>query len=134
MADDSFEIAQGDVRLRIEGLNATLRKLSKAGADAGDMKALMHSIGMLVVNAANPPIGATGKLSGSLRAGKGKTKAVVRAGGARAPYAGVVHYGWPARNIAPNPFITNALQAQQGNALAKLNDGIQDILRKNSLT
>lgn len=133
MAEDSFQITNGDVRVRIEGLGQTLRKLSKAGADATDMKDLMHSIGMLVVNAASPPVGATGKLAGSLRAGRGKTKAVVRAGGARVPYAGVIHYGWPARNIAPNPFITDALRKQQGAAFSMLEDGIQAILRKNDL-
>lgn len=132
MADDSFELVNGDVRVRITGLNQTLRKLSQAGADAQDMKALMHEIGMLVVNAASPPV-LSGALKGSLRAGRGKTKAVVRAGGARIPYAGVIHYGWPARNIEPNPFITDALRRQQGAAFNKLEDGIQAILRKNDL-
>ncbi|NTW39347.1 MAG: hypothetical protein HGA44_05560, partial [Cellulomonadaceae bacterium] len=60
MADD-FEIVQGDVRLRVEGLGRTLRALSKAGADAQDMKDLMHAIGTLVVRAADPPV-----LSGAL--------------------------------------------------------------------
>lgn len=132
MADD-FTIVNGDVRVRVEGLGQTLRKMSKAGADAQDMKDLMHSIGMLVVNAAAPPH-LSGALAGSLRAGRGKTKAVVRAGGARVPYAGVVHYGWPARGIAPNPFILNALQAQRSNVLGKLDDGIEELLRKNDLT
>lgn len=132
MSDD-FEIASGDVRVRIEGLGRTLRALSKAGADAQDMKALMHEIGMLVVNAANPPT-KSGQLKATMRAGKGKTKAVVRAGGARVPYAGVIHYGWPSRNIEPNPFFIDALQSQRGNAVNKLDEGIGDLLRKNGLT
>lgn len=129
---DTIDLGSGDVRVRIEGLGRTLRAMSKAGADAQDMKNLMHDIGMLVVNAANPPE-LSGRLAGSLRAGRGKTKAVVRAGGARVPYAGVIHYGWPARNIAPNPFITDALQRQRGRALNMLDDGIQNILKKNDL-
>lgn len=129
---DDFEVVQGDVRLRVEGLGRTIRALSKSGADAQDMKDLMHSIGTLVVRAANPPV-LTGRLSTTLRAGRGKTKAVVRAGGARAPYAGVIHYGWPARNIAPNQFLTEALNRQRRNVLAALDEGLAEILRKNNL-
>ena len=132
MSDD-FEIVSGDVRLRVEGLGRTLRALSKAGADSEDMKDLMHRIGTLVVRAANPPV-LSGRLSGTIRAGRGKTKAVVRAGGARAPYAGVVHYGWPARNIAPNQFLTEALSRRRGDALRALDQGIADLLKKNHLT
>lgn len=122
----------GNVEVRVEGLNRTIRALSKAGADAQEMKALMHSIGMLVVNAAVIP-NRTGRLEASVRAGKGKTKAVVRAGGARVPYAGVIHYGWPARNIAPNEFLRIALQRQQQAVLSTLNAGLDDLLRKNNL-
>lgn len=122
----------GNVEVRVEGLNRTIRALSKAGADAQEMKALMHSIGMLVVNAAVIP-NRTGRLEASVRAGKGKTKAVVRAGGARVPYAGVIHYGWPARNIAPNEFLRIALQRQQQAVLGTLNAGLDDLLRKNNL-
>ncbi len=130
MAD--YEFTQGDVRVSITGLNAALRALSQAGADAQSMKDLMHSVGMVVVNGANPPA-LTGRLSASVRAGRGKTKAVVRAGGARIPYAGVIHYGWPARNIAPNPFLSNALAAKRPEAFSVFEEGIQELLKKNGL-
>ena len=129
---DTFEVVNGPARIQIKGLGRTMRKLSKAGADAEDMKTLMHSIGMLVVNAAAPPV-KTGRLAATLRAGRGKTKAVVRAGGARAPYAGVVHYGWPARNIKAQPFFVTALQSKRGEAFKMLDQGINDILRDNDL-
>ena len=128
-----FDITTGDVRLRVEGLGSTLRAMSKAGADAQDMKALMHALGTLVVQAAQPPV-LEGRLSGTIRAGRGKTKAVVRAGGRAAPYAGVIHYGWPARNIEAQPFLTEALNSQRGNILNALDDGLGDLLRKNKLT
>lgn len=127
-----FEVANGDARLRVRGLSKTLRALSEAGADAEDMKSLMHRIGTLVVRAATPPV-LTGRLASTMRAGKGKTKAVVRAGGARAPYAGVVHYGWPAKNKPPNEFMTEALNRRKGAVLSELNEGLGDILTKNNL-
>lgn len=128
-----MEFGEGAARVRVEGLGKTLRALSKAGADAQDMKDLMHEIGMMVVRASNPPT-ISGKLSNSMRAGRGKTKAVVRAGGARIPYGGVIHFGWPARNIAPNPFFQRALMVQRGAVINKLDRGIGEILRKNDLT
>lgn len=129
-----LDFTAGDnVRIRVEGLSRTLRALSKAGADAGDMRNLMHSIGMLVVRAAHPPV-LTGRLAGTLRAGKGKTKAVVRAGGARAPYAGVIHYGWPARGIPAQPYLTQALNRTRSDVFATLDRGLADLLRNNNLT
>ncbi len=133
MAGDDFEVVSGDMRLRVEGLGRTLRSMSKAGADAEDMKDLMHSIGEVVVRAAQPPT-LSGALARTIRAGRGKTKAVVRAGGARAPYAGVIHYGWPARNIEPHPFLTDAIKQTRSQLLHHLDEGLGDILRKNNLT
>lgn len=133
MTPADLDVATDGTRVRVEGLRATVRAMSKAGASAEDMKELMHSIGTLVVRSATPPV-LTGALSLTLRAGRGKTKAVVRAGGARAPYAGVIHYGWPARNIPANPFLTTALQRQRPAILAALDSGLADILRKTDLT
>lgn len=130
--DDTFEVANGDVRIRVTGLRKTMRDLERAGADATDMKELIHDLGQIVVNATTVP-SMTGNLAGTVRAGRGKTKAVVRAGGARAPYAGVIHYGWPAHNIAPQPYLVDALQRERGAVVEALNEGIEDILRKNDL-
>lgn len=131
MSED-FQVANGDVRLRVSGLARAVRDLEAAGAQTQDMRQLMHSVGMLVVRAADAPV-RTGRLDTTIRAGRGKTKAVVRAGGARAPYAGVRHYGWPARNIAPAPFLTDAIQEQRGSILQAIDAGIEEILRKHDL-
>ena len=134
MADaDDFTIADGGVTMRVEGLGKTLRELGKAGAKAEDMRELMHTIGQIVVDAADIPT-ASGRLAGTVRAGKGKTKAVVRAGGARAPYAGVRHYGWPAHNIEAAPFLTDAINSRRSAVLAALDSGIADLIRSADLT
>ena len=118
------------VEVRLKGLRKTIRALEEAGAEAGDMKELMHSVGMIVVNAANPPTGPTGRLATTLRAGRGKTKAVIRAGGARARYAGVVHYGDPKTTRPPNLFLIRAIQSQQGRILTALTSGIDKIIKE----
>jgi phage gpG-like protein len=96
------------------------------------MKQLMYDIGMLVVRASLPPV-LTGRLRDSIRAGRGKTKAVVRAGGAQVPYAPIIHYGYPARNIQARPYLLEALQIERGDVFEKLDEGITAILRKNNL-
>ena len=130
MAGD-FTQASGGVRVTVKGLSKTSRALSKAGADAKDMKDLMHRIGSLVVGAAQPPV-KSGRLKASIRAGRGKTKSVVRAGGARIPYAGVIHYGGY-HNISPHPFLVRAVQQERPAVLSTLDKGIDEILRKNGL-
>jgi len=122
----------GSNSVRIDGLSKATKALEKAGVDAQDLKTLMHEIGMVVVRAANVPT-RTGRLAASLKAGKGKTKAVVRAGGARVPYAGVVHYGWPAHNMQPQSFLSEALESHKTEVFNKLEDGIDDVLKRNNL-
>lgn len=130
---DSFEITNGPGRIRVEGLRTAQRQLAAAGASADDLKDLMQSIGSIVVGAANPP-SRSGQLASTIRAGRGKTKAVVRAGGAKAPYAGVIHYGWPARGIPARPFLTDALQANRSRIFEQLDRGIADLLKQHDLT
>lgn len=132
VADVNFE--RDGVQIRIDGLRKTLRALEAAGTAAEDMRDLMHSLGLIVVNAAQPATPTlTGALRGTLRAGRGKTKAVIRAGTAAVPYAGVQHYGWPARGINATNFLTNAVQSTRNTTFAALDEGIGDLLKKQNL-
>lgn len=133
---------QGDIRvqmagLRVEvkGLTDTLKALDMAGADAQDMRELMHSTGNIIASAARPlaPV-KTGRMAATIRAGRGKTKAVIRAGTrSRTPYAGVVHYGWPQKNIRESMFLVRAFEQKRGEALSHIQQGLRDLLRKNRL-
>lgn len=117
----------------VEGLSQVLAKLRAAGDDLEDMRELNHRLGKLVISNARPPRD-SGELAGTLRAGKGKTKAVVRAGyKSRGAHAGVVHYGNPHRGSRSNPFLTDALKRSQRRVLTELVKGIDALLRKNSL-
>lgn len=117
----------------VEGVNEVIKKLRAANADLSVMSDLMHSLGLIVIAHANVPRD-SGELAGTLRAGRGKTKAVVRAGYAkRAAYAGVIHYGTPDGNIRPQPFLTDALKRSQSQVITALTNGTNDILRSNNL-
>lgn len=47
-----------------------------------------------------------------------------------APYAAPIHWGWPARNIAPNLFATKAIEQTQEAWLDVYSDALQEDLGK----
>lgn len=118
--------------VRVEGLSKLNRELRKSGADVQKMNEVMHAIGMAVVNAANVPV-KTGRLKSTLRAGKGRTKAVVRMGGARAPYAGVIEYGWRARGITGSMAVNKARDSRKAESQRMIREGVDNILKQNNL-
>jgi hypothetical protein len=119
--------------VEVRGLRELNKALAKAAEDSKDLSALMHKVGMIVVRAAQPPR-RTGNLANSLRAGRGKTKAVVRAGNnGSIPYGRVMEYGWAARNVSPRLFLNKA-RAEKANEIERaIFAGIDDIIRKNKL-
>lgn len=127
-ADGTYD--GGPVKVTVKGIGRLNRALAKAGSDAGNMRELMHSIGMIAVREAQARVPVlTGTLRDNIRAGRGKTKAVVRAGGARVPYAGVIHYGTPDNAYQPTNFLITAIQTRRGEILNRFNQGLEQILR-----
>lgn len=126
-----------EVGYRVYGLNRAVRALNKAGANSEDMRDLMHEVGEVVAERARElaPKGKTHRLASSIRAGRGKTKAVIRAGYERKTmrYAGVINYGWPSHNLSPRPFMTQALNERKTQALSTLSEGLNEILRNADL-
>lgn len=121
---------------RVDGLNRAIRAATKAGADSENMRELMHSIGEIVAGRGRALAPARSRhMRDSIRAGRGKTKAVVRTGfeSKRLPYAGVVHYGWPARHIKPSNFMLKAIEQTRGEVITRLETGLGEILDRNNL-
>lgn len=106
--------ADASVTVKVENLSALRRELRKAGDDLGDLKDANASVAQLVATAAaSRAPRRTGTLAGTVRGNRAAGKATVNAGGARVPYAGPVHYGWPAHHIEPHPFVIDAAQATE---------------------
>lgn len=95
--------------VRIEGARELRRQLRAASDDLGDLRAAHAEAGRIVepVAKGRAPV-RSGALRASVRSSGTKTAAVVRAGYARVPYARPIHWGWPARNIRPQPFVWDA--------------------------
>ncbi|PDQ34131.1 MAG: hypothetical protein B5766_12935 [Candidatus Lumbricidophila eiseniae] len=118
----------------VEGITQLNRRLRAAGSDLSQMSELMHRVGTIVIQNAHPPRD-TGALAGTLRAGRGTTKAVVRAGYKhRGKHAGVIHYGDPHRGRRAQPFLTDALTRSRTQVIREITRGIDTIMRTNHLT
>lgn len=80
----------------------------------------------------------SGRLRDSLRVTGGKASAFVRAGFARIPYAGVIHYGTTATsgrpsNIRAQPFLDDAADNKRGEVIERavkaLDEFIEETIR-----
>ena len=100
--------------VRLEGARELRRTLRAAGDDLGDLKrAHAEAAGIVVPVAQAGAPRETGKLAATIRGSGTKTQAIVRAGFAAVPYAGVQEWGWPARNIPAQPYLIPAGQATE---------------------
>ena len=136
---DSFDINTGDVRVRVTGLRDLVRNLERAGVDAQDIKEVMQDAGEIVARRASwlaPK--RTGALANNMRVGKAKTKATIKVGSARVPYARFVYFGRYDQAKgglyqAANPFIYNALTATRSQVFDRIELGVSEILKKHDL-
>jgi hypothetical protein len=96
--------------IKVAGLRQALKALQEIGVPAEEIKQANADAAELVLQAARPLVPVrSGKLLGTLRAGKALGKATVSAGRASVPYANPIHWGWFKRHIQPQPFFVTAL-------------------------
>lgn len=96
---------------QVVGLRTLTSTLRKAGEDLADLKDANAAAAQLVAGAARSAAPTrTGRLAGSGRGNRAAGRAQVLFGGAKARYAPVVHWGWPARGIPAQPFASQAAQ------------------------
>lgn len=127
-------LTETGTRVKVNGLKETIRALDEAGAATTDMKELMHELGLIITRSASSHVPVkSGRLQRSLRAGRGKTKAVARAGSSRVPYGPIIHYGWPSRKIPARPFLTDAVTREQHTIVNALIDGLGEIIDRLNL-
>lgn len=136
---DDIDFSNGDFKLRVEGLRKFSRDMNAAGVDAQDIKDVMYAAGLIVARRATwlAPR-RTGKLANDMRVGKGKTKANVKVGGNKVPYARFVYFGKYNESKGglyqtANPFIYEALSQTRGEVLRTIENGIEDILVRHDL-
>jgi hypothetical protein len=75
----------------------------------------------------------TGALASSVLGNPSTERAQIVAGSSTVPYAGVIEYGWPERNIKPQPYLTKTVNDNLGYIVKKYEDSIKDIVKKYDL-
>jgi hypothetical protein len=117
--------AGGRPAIEVEGAREVRAGLRRLGDRAGDLKDVHRESAEIVATAARPLIPVmTGGLLGSLRISATKSGAGVLAGGRRVPYGAVIHFGWPARGIEPQPYLYDALDERRDEVADRYADAI----------
>lgn len=75
----------------------------------------------------------TGALASSIVGNPSAEKAQILAGSEAVPYAGVIEYGWPAKNIQAQPYLTKTVNSNMGYIVAKYNENIEQSIKKYDL-
>lgn len=115
---------------KVHGLRETVRSLERLGVEAQDLKAGFRRIGNIVVAEAKVLVPVrTGRLLNTIKASNTKNKSVVRAGSARAPYAGVIHYGGY-HNIEPHPYLTTATDHKRSQVIQALDEELNTLMNR----
>lgn len=119
------------LEVRVDGVNELRLKFAKFKVKSSDLSDAWKRIGDAIADDARVLVPTlTGTLLRSIRAGKAKSRAVVRAGNNRMePYAGVIHYGGY-NNIEPHPFLTTALAQNEGRARQEVEDELDQLIRR----
>ena len=120
---------------RVTGLSQVVRALKEIGLDVDDLKDAFAAIAREAADrVARHAPRRSGRLAGDARGNRAQSKAVVTIGRASLPYAGPINYGWPARNIAPNPFMQRADAEMQPRSVQLLEDGVNTAIRRRGLS
>ena len=123
-----------EVGFRVEGLSSVVRALGGLGLDVDDLKGAFSEIAREgAEKASSYAPRKSGRLAGDVRGNRAKSKAVITAGRASVPYAGVQNYGWPKRGIAAKGFMQKADQDMQPVAIQRLEDEINRRIRARGL-
>ena len=118
--------------------------LQKAMKEAGDdmvaeLKAGNKALGEIVAARARQIVPVrSGALQKTIKATKSAGGAKVNAGTpgltSKVPYAGPIHYGWEARDIEAQPFLSDALDDVHDEVVDAYDKMIADLLKKAGLT
>jgi len=124
-------MAAGQARVQVTGAKELRRALTRMEADVKDLTLINREAAETVATEARgiAPV-LSGRLRGSIKSSATKTKGVVRAGANGIPYAGVIHFGWPAHNINAQPFIFDALASSESKVVGKYERRIADLVER----
>lgn len=115
--------------VQVRGAKELRKSLKAAGDDLAELKTVHQAVGNMVVGAARGLAPTrSGALAGSIRASRLAGGVALKAGSGSIPYAGPIHWGWPARNIKATPFIMDAAMATESEWVGLYEEELNKIL------
>lgn len=115
----------------VKGLREVVRSFDAYAGAVDDLKEANSKIGAVVAQTAKATAPyESGSLAGSIRQNRAKQKIQIKAGGARVPYAGVIEYGWPLRNIEAQPYLRRAAWDKREYVKEQYSANLQSLSRK----
>jgi len=123
-----------EANISITGVKEVLDSLKKLGRDLESNLELNKELSTTLSKKASAlaPI-LTGALASSVVGNPSAEKAQILAGSTAVPYAGVIEYGWPAKNREARPYLNPAVNNNIGYIIEKYNDSIQKAIQKYNL-
>lgn len=108
------------------------RTLKQAARDIKQLRSVNQAAAEIVAAAAKAaaPKGKTGRLAASVKAGRATNRSGRVEYGRGLPYAGPIHWGWPARGIEAQPFVSEAAQATESQWMQLYQKHVDDVLDK----
>lgn len=124
-------MASPSVGISVQGANRLRRTLRQAGDDLHELRDA-HATAARIAAQASAALAPkrTGTLSATVRGSGTKTAGVLRAGFAKVPYAGPIHWGWPSRGITPQPFLSDGAQSSEGSWLPVYESAVDGAIKK----
>ena len=114
----------GRDRVTITGTEQVSATLRKAGVSLADMtRANQDAANIVAMLARSTAPRVSGALANATQAYASKEGAGIQN---VLPYFGPIHYGWPARNIAAQPYVDEAVVATETQWLAVYEHAVQD--------
>ena len=123
-----------EANISITGVKEVLDSLKKLGRDLESNLELNKELSTTLSQKASalaPRL--TGALASSVVGNPSAEKAQILAGSTAVPYAGVIEYGWPAKNREARPYLNPAVNNNMGYIIEKYNDSIQKAIQKYNL-
>ena len=120
--------------ITVEGARELRKALRDLDGATADLKAAHADSANIVAQRAMQIVPRrSGTLGSSIRSTGQAAAGVVRSGRASVPYAGPVHFGWPRRNISPQPFLYDALDERRGEVLDMYEERVASLIKKYDL-
>jgi hypothetical protein len=132
-----FRLEGREGQVAVEGLSKVRRDLKKLATDVDygpEFLAVNKTLADLVAGDAKNYVPVlSGALQGTIRAAASKTSGRVKVGYKAVPYAGPIHFGWPARFIKPQPFIYDAIDKRRTEIKDRYEQLIKKLIQQNDL-